>query len=109
MPSLLKTGRMIWLCSVHFYGDGASGLNLQQIHEAGEPFEKLIDHLSWIEKIKHLVGGAGTFGYHHGPLFIDENFANFRYPGEAIGLHSRGFPPIMRKQYRYHGERFMCG
>ena len=50
------------------------GLNLQQIYEAGEPFERLIDHPSWIERIKFFVGGEGTFDYHHGPLFIDEGF-----------------------------------
>lgn len=93
----------------HSYGDVTSGVNYQQIYEAGEPFEKLIDHPSWFEKVKFFVGGEGTFDYHHGPLFIDENFANFRAPGEAIGLHSGGFPPIQRNQFRYHGGRFMCG
>ena len=47
-------------------------------------FEKLIDHPSWIEHVKHFVGGEGTFDYNHGPLFIDENFANIRGPGESI-------------------------
>ena len=108
IPSL-KLDEWYGYAQVHSYGDGTSGLNLQQIYESGESSEKLIDHPSWIETIKHFVGGAGTFDYHHGPLFIDENFANFRHPGEVIGLHSRGFPPITRKQYRYHGERFMCG
>ena len=42
-------------------------------------------------------------------MFIDECLANFREPGEAIGLHSGGFPPINRNQFRYHGGRFMCG
>jgi len=93
----------------HSYGDETSGLNLQQIYEAGEPFEHLIDHPSWIEHIKLFVGGEGTFDHHHGPLFIDENLVNFREPGEAIGIHSGGFPPIHRNQYRYHGGRFMCG
>ncbi|MBM3262439.1 MAG: phytanoyl-CoA dioxygenase family protein [candidate division Zixibacteria bacterium] len=92
----------------HTYGTH-DGLNYQQIYEAGEPFEELIDHPAWIGKIKHFVGGEGTFDYHHGPLFIDENFANFRGPGEAIGLHSGGYPPIMRNQFRYHNGRFMCG
>src|SRR4051812_33326945 len=55
----------------HDYG-GAEGLNLQQIYEAGEPFERLIDHPSYIEKVRMFVGGEGTFDYHHGPLFIDE-------------------------------------
>jgi hypothetical protein len=93
----------------HAYGDVTSGVNYQQIYEAGEPFEKLIDHPSWFERVKLFVGGEGTFDYHHGPLFIDECLANFRAPGEAIGLHSGGFPPIQRNQFRYHGGRFMCG
>ena len=107
IPSL-EPGEWHGYVQAHSYG-GETGLNLQQIYEAGEPFEKLIDHPTWIDKIKHFVGGSGTFDYHHGPLFIDENMANFREPGEAIGLHSGGFPPIMRNQYRYHGGRFMCG
>ena len=93
----------------HSYGDETSGLNLQQIYEAGEAFENLTDHPSWIEHIKLFVGGEGTFDNHHGPLFIDENFVNFRGPGEAIGIHSGGYPATQRGQYRYHGGRFMCG
>lgn len=104
----LEPGEWYGYVHAHTYGT-RDGLNYQQVYEAGEPFERLIDHPSWIEKIKHFVGGAGTFDYHHGPLFIDENFANFRGPGEAIGLHSGGTPPIMRNQFRYHNGRFMCG
>ena len=74
----------------HEYGDVTSGTNLQQIYEAGEPFERLIDHPAWIDKIKHFVGGEGSFDYHHGPLFIDENFVTLRGPGQAIGIHSGG-------------------
>lgn len=93
----------------HQYGDKTSGLNLQQIYEAGEPFEKLIDHPAWIDKIMHFVGAKGTFDHHHGPLFIDENLANFREPGEAIGMHSGGYPPNIRNGFQYQGGRFMCG
>lgn len=51
-----------WWGDVHAHSFGATdGLNLQQIYEAGEPFEKLIDHPSWIEKVKYFVGGEGTF------------------------------------------------
>jgi hypothetical protein len=99
-----------WYGHVHAHSYGTNdGLNLQQIYEAGKPFEKLIDHPAWIDHIKFFVGGEGTFDYHHGPLFIDECFAHIRAPGEAIGLHSGGFPPIHRNQFRYHGGRFMCG
>ncbi|SVC26259.1 uncharacterized protein METZ01_LOCUS279113, partial [marine metagenome] len=92
----------------HSYGT-VDGLNYQQIYEAGAAFEALIDHPSWIEHIKLFVGGEGTFDYHHGSLFVDECFANFRQAGEAIGLHSGGYPPIHRNQFRYHNGRFMCG
>jgi len=87
---------------------GAEGLNLQQIYEA-EPFEKLIDHPGWIDKIQRFVGGEGTFDYHHGPLFIDENFANVRGPGDAIGLHSGGHTGTKRNQFRFRNGRFQCG
>lgn len=87
----------------------ADGLNLQQIYEAGEPFEKLIDHPAWIDKVKHFVGGEGTFDHHHGPVYIDENFANFRGAGEAIGLHSGGHERTKRTQFRCHNGKFHCG
>lgn len=92
----------------HKYGE-TDGLNLQQIYEAGEPFEKLIDHPAWIDKVRYFVGGAGTFDYHHGDLFIDENFANFREPGEAIGLHSGGHTGVKRTQFRFFNGQFHCG
>lgn len=99
-----------WWGNVHAHSFGTTdGLNLQQIYEAGEPFEQLIDHPAWIAKVKHFVGGEGTFDYNHGPLFIDENFANFRGPGEAIGLHSGGHTHTKRTQFHVHNGRFHCG
>ena len=104
----LQPGQWHGHLHAHTYGT-KDGLNYQQIYEAGEPFEKLIDHPAWIEKIKYFVGGEGTFDYHHGPLFIDENLANFRKPGEAIGLHSGGNCGIKRNQFQVFNGRFMCG
>jgi hypothetical protein len=99
-----------WYGYIHAHRYGAlDGLNLQQIYEAGEPFERLIDHPSWYDRVRAFVGGEGTFDCAHGPLFIDENFANFRGPGEAIGLHSGGHTGVKRCQFRYHAGRFMCG
>ena len=98
--------------NVHFHDyndDGQSGLNLQQIYESGEPFENLINHPSWIDHMKLFVGARGTFDQAHGLFFIDENFVNLRGTGQAIGMHSGGYPPILRNQYRFHGNRFMCG
>ncbi|MES2460166.1 MAG: hypothetical protein V4671_06260, partial [Armatimonadota bacterium] len=51
-----------WYGNVHAHSYGGSeGINLQQIYEAGEPFERLIDYPGWFAKVKHFVGGQGTF------------------------------------------------
>ncbi len=92
----------------HNYG-GKEGLNLQQIYEAGKPFEKLIDHPSWIHHMLEFVGGEDTFDHNHGPLFIDENFANVRGPGDAIGIHSGNHEGTQRGHYRYENGKFHCG
>ena len=104
----LETGEWWRHVQAHSYNDN-DGLNLQQIYEAGEPFERLIDHPAWIDKVKTFVGGEGTFDWHHGPLFIDENFANFRSPGEAIGMHSGGHIGQQRNQFRVLNGKFHCG
>ena len=64
----------------HTYGD-KDGLNYQQIYEAGEPFEELIDHPSWLSHINCFVGGDDG-------LFIDESFADIRGHGQATRIHS---------------------
>lgn len=93
----------------HFFTSASEGLNLQQIYEGGEPWEFLIDNPAWIDHMKCFVGGEGTFDCTHGPLFIDENFASVRGPGEAIGLHSGPVPWIKRCQFHAHNQRFNCG
>lgn len=104
----LQPGEWWGSVQAHTYGDN-DGLNLQHIYEAGEPFEQLIDHPSWIERVKLFVGGEDTFDWHHGPLFIDENFVNFRGPGEAIGMHSGGHIAAIRNQFRVYNGKFHCG
>ena len=84
------------------------GINLQQIYEAGEPFEQLIDHPRWIELVKRYVGGEDTFDVYQGPVFIDEAFVNLRGPGQAISLHSGGHDGVKRTQFRYVNGRFQC-
>lgn len=104
----MKIGEWYGYVHAHQFSP-TDGLNLQQIYEAGEPFEKLIDHPAWIEKVCHFVGGADSFDYNHGELFIDECFANLRGPGEAIGLHSGGHTGTKRTQFRFYQGEFHCG
>ena len=117
-PGALESGDWWGSVQCHTYGGGGNwkdGVNLQQIYEAGDAFEVLIDHPSWIERVKFFLGGEGSFDNSWGPCFIDECFANFRGPGEAIGVHSGATPPIARNAYGYkswggpnRGSRYMC-
>lgn len=91
----------------HTYG-GREGLNLQQIYEGGTCWERLIDHPSYIERVRSFVGGDGTFDYLHGPLFIDEAFANIRAEGESIGIHSGGQEGCSRTRFLVQDRRFHC-
>ncbi len=104
----IQPGQWYGYVHAHSYGASTDGLNLQQIYEL-PPFHNLIDHPSWIARVKHFVGGEGTFDYKHGPLFIDENFLNLRGPGQAIGLHSGGHTSTKRTQFRVRNGRFHCG
>lgn len=99
-----------WWGGVHAHTyTGNEGMNLQQIYEAGEPFERLIDHPAWIDKVMHFVGGLGDFDTKHGPLFIDENFVSVRGPGDAIGMHSGGHTHTKRTAYFCENGQFKCG
>jgi hypothetical protein len=104
----LKSGE--WAGAVHGHSyTGHEGLNLQQIYEGGAPFERLIDHPSYYEKVRHFVGGYESFDYHHGPMFIDECFANIRSQGQAIGMHSGGVYHTLRGQFLVSDKKFHCG
>lgn len=102
----LRAGAWSGHVHAHTYG-GRDGLNLQQIYEAGGVWERLIDHPACIGRVADFVGGDGFDG-HHGPLFIDECFANIRAEGEAIGMHSGGQDGCARTLFRIHHGRFRC-
>lgn len=88
--------------------NGNSGRELQNIVEGGEPFEKLIDHPSWVDLVRRYCGEADTYAEAEG-LFIDECFASVRSGGGFFGLHSGGYRGAVRGQYRYAGGAFRCG
>ena len=90
-----------WRGHVHCRGN-ADNIGLSQIIEGGEPFERLIDHPSWIDHVNRYVGGDDG-------LFIDQNWWNKRGPGGGLTLHSGAHKRRIRTQVRYHDGEFRCG
>jgi hypothetical protein len=89
-----------------FDNNGDAGVELQNIVEGGEPFERLIDHPSWVDLVHRYCGEAQT--YVDG-LFIDECFATIRRTGGFFPIHSGGHEGVVRCQYKFLNGRFYCG
>lgn len=71
---------------------GPGDISLQQVYELGSPFERLIDHPGYFEKLRRFIGGTGWdagggWDNSHAELTIDEAFANFRATGGSIPMH----------------------
>jgi hypothetical protein len=86
--------------------NGRAGAELQNIVEAGKPFETLIDHPAWIDRVRRYCGEDGT--YVQG-LFIDECFASIRRSGGYFPMHSGGQDGVVRNQFRFVNGAFRCG
>ena len=98
---------MEWRGNVQrFDNNGFAGMELQNIIEAGEPFEELIDHPAWIDRIHRYCGEKNS--YVDG-LFIDECFASIRRTGGFFPVHSGGQDGVVRNQYRFVNGMFRCG
>ncbi|MEC9379995.1 MAG: phytanoyl-CoA dioxygenase family protein [Candidatus Latescibacterota bacterium] len=89
-----------WRGNVHRFPMGDI-CHMHNIFEVGEPFERLIDHPSWIHHLNRFAGSDG--------LFIDESFADIRGPGTATRIHSGAHKRRIRTQFRYHDGQFRCG
>ena len=85
---------------------GATGFELHNCVEVGEPFEKLIDYPGWIQHLRRYCGEKDS--YIEG-LFIDEAIASIRRSGGHHPAHSGGYRGAMRGQYRYANGVFRCG
>ncbi|WP_020578239.1 phytanoyl-CoA dioxygenase family protein [Actinopolymorpha alba] len=83
-----------------------TGFELHNCVEAGEPFERLIDHPSWIEYVLRYAGEDDS--YVRG-VFIDECIASIRRSGGHHPVHSGGYRGAMRGAYRYLNGVFRCG
>lgn len=96
-----------WHGSVQrFDNNGHAGVELQNIVEGGEPFERLIDHPSWLPYLRRFCGEEES--YVEG-LFIDECFASIRRTGGFFPIHSGGQDGVVRNQYRVVNGKFRCG
>ena len=78
----LQVGEWIGNVYMQSYG-GIDGTNLQDVIEAGEIFESLIDHPAWISQVSHYLGPSTK-------PYIYEIFVNVREAGGYIGVHSGG-------------------
>ena len=83
-----------------------TGFELHNAVEAGEPFEKLIDHPGWINYVRHYCGEEKS--YVQG-LFIDEAIASIRRSGGHHPVHSGGYQGALRGRYLYEHGVFRCG
>jgi len=78
---------MEWRGNVQrFDNNGDAGIELQNIVEGGAPFEELIDHPSWAERLLRYCGEKDS--YVEG-LFIDECFASIRRRGGFFPVQAR--------------------
>lgn len=85
--------------------DPSRGFELQNVVEAGEPFESLIDHPSWI---RHMRRYAGEEDSYVSGLFIDECFATIRRNGGYLRVHSGGYRRALRGIYHFAHGVFRC-
>lgn len=83
----------------------SKGLELHNMVEAGEPFERLIDHPSWISLMRRYAGEEDSYV---AGLFIDECFAAIRREGGYLRVHSGGYRKALRGVYRFDHGVFRC-
>jgi ectoine hydroxylase-related dioxygenase (phytanoyl-CoA dioxygenase family) len=83
-----------------------TGFELHNCVEAGEPFERLIDHPGYIHYLRHYCGEEKS--YVEG-LFIDECIASVRRSGGHHPVHSGGYQGALRGRYLYQNGVFRCG
>jgi len=84
----------------------ATGLELHNCVEIGEPFQRLVDHPSWIDLVRHYGGEEQSYV---SGLFIDECIASVRTAGGRHNVHSGGYTGALRGAYNYRHGVFRCG
>ena len=67
-----------------------------------EPFQRLIDHRSWINHLSRYMGGDNKPAFYGGSCIV-------RWPGQGSRLHSGGDSRDQETQFRFHNNEFKCG
>lgn len=83
-----------------------TGYELHQAVGVGGPFTDLIDHPSWIDRVRHYAGEEDSY---LSGVYIDETIASIRTSGGHHPVHSGGFRGTLRNSYGYRHGRFRCG
>lgn len=81
------------------------GITLMNVVEGGEPFERLIDHPSWLGYMHRFCGEDDSYV---SGLFIDECFAAKRTEGGYLRVHSGGYRKALRGLYHFDHGVFRC-
>jgi hypothetical protein len=77
------------------------GYHIHNVVEAGEPFERLIDHSSWSEHLQRYIGIDRPV--------LEDSGVIVRGQGQASKLHSGAHKRRINTQFRYHNGEFRCG
>ena len=91
-----------WIGQVYTQSYGrVDGINLQDIIEAGELFEGLIDHPAWIDRVRHYLGPSAR-------PYIHEIFVNLREAGGYIWPHSGGHAADYNQRSGRRNLQWVC-
>jgi hypothetical protein len=93
-----------WVGNVHVHSyQGHDGTNYQNIIEAGDVFEEMMDNPTWYDAASRYI--VNDFNR----LSIQENFLNVRERGGYIGIHSGGHIPAAIFSTRHHTGAWNVG
>ncbi|MFM7321764.1 MAG: phytanoyl-CoA dioxygenase family protein [Armatimonadota bacterium] len=83
-----------------------TGYELHNCIEFDPAFDRLIDHPSWIDHVRHWCGEEDSYV---AGLFIDECIASIRRSGGHHPVHSGGYRGALRGMYHWKHGVFRCG
>jgi hypothetical protein len=93
-----------WVGNIHVHSyQGHDGTNYQNIIEAGDVFEEMMDNAPWYDAARRYI--VNDFN----GLSIQENFLNVREQGGFIGIHSGGHIPAAIFTTRHHTGAWNVG